>query len=620
MRSAIATVCVSGTLDEKLAAIAAAGFDGIELFETDLITSRLSPEQVAARCADLGLTIDLYQPFRDFEGVEPSVLAANLRRAESKFDLMHRLGVDRILVCSNVGTATIPYDEAAVDQLGLLAELAARHEVQVAYEALAWGRYVSTYDHSWRIVEQVDHPSLGVCLDSFHILSRSTDLSVIAEIPGDKISFCQLADAPRMSLDVLSWSRHYRLFPGEGSWDLADFVSRVVDAGYTGPLSLEVFNDVFRESDPRATAVDARRSLVALEDAVSLRRREVPAAEPAGASSNTVAQLPAAIDPTGFSFIELRPALDEEVEPVLTSLGFGLVGRHRRKNVHLWALGDARLIVNRELAADEVSIAALGIEVTDVDAAATRATALYNSILDRDREGDEDVLLAVRAPDDTELYFSQGENWSAEFGVLPTSSATGITHIDHVALVQPWDRVEEAVLFYRSLLGLEATEFVDVPGSTGLVRSRSLVSTPGRVGDHPLRIALNALPAHASANDDYPNHIAFHTDDLLGTLRSLGDVPILEVPDNYYDDLDARYDLGAERLDELRRHNVLVDRTTDGEFLHAYTRPVGRLFFELVERRGGYDGYGAGNAPVRLAAQRELRSRQFTAEREPATT
>ncbi|CAN5188217.1 hypothetical protein BH09ACT1_BH09ACT1_29740 [soil metagenome] len=280
--------------------------------------------------------------------------------------------------------------------------------------------------------------------------------------------------------------------------------------------------------------------------------------------------------------------------------------------MHLWALGDARLIVNRELAAEEVSIAALGIEVTDVDAAATRATALYNSILDRDREGDEDVLLAVRAPDDTELYFSQGENWSSEFGVLPTSSATGITHIDHVALVQPWDRVEEAVLFYRSLLGLEATEFIDVPGSTGLVRSRSLVSTPKRVGDHPLRIALNALPAHASADDEYPNHIAFHTDDLLATLRSLDGLPILEVPDNYYDDLDARYDLGAERLDELRRHNVLVDRTADGEFLHAYTRPVGRLFFELVERRGGYDGYGASNAPVRLAAQRELRQSAAT--------
>jgi 4-hydroxyphenylpyruvate dioxygenase len=42
-----------------------------------------------------------------------------------------------------------------------------------------------------------------------------------------------------------------------------------------------------------------------------------------------------------------------------------------------------------------------------------------------------------------------------------------------------------------------------------------------------------------------------------------------------------------------------------GELLHFYTALIGTsLFFEVVERRGGYDGYGAANSPVRLAAQR----------------
>ena len=45
----------------------------------------------------------LYQPFRDFEGVDDQQLADNLRRAEAKFALMQRLGIDTILVCSNVG-------------------------------------------------------------------------------------------------------------------------------------------------------------------------------------------------------------------------------------------------------------------------------------------------------------------------------------------------------------------------------------------------------------------------------------------------------------------------------------------------------------------------------------
>jgi hypothetical protein len=35
------------------------------------------------RCADLGLSIDLYQPFRDFDTVLPDRLTANLRRADT---------------------------------------------------------------------------------------------------------------------------------------------------------------------------------------------------------------------------------------------------------------------------------------------------------------------------------------------------------------------------------------------------------------------------------------------------------------------------------------------------------------------------------------------------------
>jgi 4-hydroxyphenylpyruvate dioxygenase len=62
MRKGIATVSLSGLLADKLTAVAAAGFDGIELFDNDLVSSPLSPREVATRCADLGLTIDLFQP------------------------------------------------------------------------------------------------------------------------------------------------------------------------------------------------------------------------------------------------------------------------------------------------------------------------------------------------------------------------------------------------------------------------------------------------------------------------------------------------------------------------------------------------------------------------------
>ena len=69
MRKSIATVSMSGTLREKLEAIAAARFDGYEMFENDLVYCSDPPAEVRKLASDLGLTCDLYQPFRDFEGV-----------------------------------------------------------------------------------------------------------------------------------------------------------------------------------------------------------------------------------------------------------------------------------------------------------------------------------------------------------------------------------------------------------------------------------------------------------------------------------------------------------------------------------------------------------------------
>ena len=92
MRHSIATVSLSGTLQEKLAAIAAARFDAVEIFENDLVFCEQSPRQVARMAADAGLKINLFQPFRDFEGAPEELFRRNLDRAERKFDLMGELG------------------------------------------------------------------------------------------------------------------------------------------------------------------------------------------------------------------------------------------------------------------------------------------------------------------------------------------------------------------------------------------------------------------------------------------------------------------------------------------------------------------------------------------------
>lgn len=622
MRTGIATVCLSGTLKEKMQACAIAGFDGIEIFEQDLVTSPLSPEDVRKTAADLGLTLDLYQPFRDFDSVTEDLLAANLRRAEAKFRLMSRLGMDTILVCSNVATATIDDDDLRVGQLSALADLAGEHGVKVAYEALAWGKYVNDYEHAHRLVEMVDHPHLGTCLDSFHILSRDWDTAPIENINPDKIFFVQVADAPKLSMDVLSWSRHYRVFPGEGQFELAKFMGHVVRAGYTGPVSLEVFNDVFRQSDVDRTAVDAMRSLIWLEEQSAKWLDTNPPASfgagTAGAAGTArrrypmeLATLPQVAEPAGFNFAEVKAADTGVLEKVLGQLGFEFNGRHRTKDVQLWTMGHARVIINEQAPeAAEPAIAALGFDVDSPVIASARAQQLKAPVVPRKSQANEEVFQGFAAPDSTEIFLCQGNPdgtaaWTREFGQgleVPSGARTAV--IDHVNLAQPWQHFDEAVLFYTSALALEPLPYAEVASPSGLVRSQVM-----QTSDRNVRLVLNLAPViqqdGAAPRKTYQEHIAFAVDDLVATARAARGrgLAFLQIPENYYEDLDARFDLDPGFLDTLRDLNLLYDRDADGEFLHFYTATVGSVFFEMVERRGNYDGYGAPNAPVRHAVQ-----------------
>ena len=96
--------------------------------------------------------------------------------------------------------------------------------------------------------------------------------------------------------------------------------------------------------------------------------------------------------------------------------------------------------------------------------------------------------------------------------------------------------------------------------------------------------------------------------DLYARLGTAG-APIVQVPANYYDDLDARLAPPPAQLAAMQELNVLLDRNAAGEFLHFYTDVLGgRVFFEVVQRIGDYAGYGEVNSPVRMAAHRRQRT------------
>jgi 4-hydroxyphenylpyruvate dioxygenase len=595
----IATVCLSGTLEDRLDAAATAGFQGVEVFENDLLASASSPEEIRSRASSLGLTIELYQPFRDAEGAPVDRFAATRRRLRAKLEVMRRLGAPMLLVCSSVAPDTIDDDDLAAAQLHALADLAAEHGVRIAYEALAWGRHVSTWEHSWEIVRRADHPSLGLCLDSFHVLSRTDVFGGITDLPGERIFFLQLADAPRLAMDVLQWSRHHRLFPLQGGLDLVGFTLAVLTAGYRGPLSLEVFNDVFRQAEPHRTAVDAMRSLLYLQERTGLRSLTPPP------SLNGIA----------FAELAVGPDSGPALEGVLASLGFTHTGQHRSKAVQLWQQGSARILLNAGVPTSGAAVTAFALESAAPSQSAQRAAALLAAPIQRRRRQSEADLTAVAAPDGTQMFFCRTEpvgqpGWLDDF--LPTGAPVavdaGLTSIDHLSLAQPFDRFDEAGLFYRSVLGLADDEAGEFAAPFGLIRTLAL-RDPSRRTRLALSVPLLRRGDWAPAVA-YPQHITLATDDIARTAQRLLDAgaPLLRIPANYYDDLDARLALPGSLSQMLRRINGMYDEDAYGQYIQLFTPVFGsRIFFEVSQRIGGYRGYGVVNDPIRMAAHRAQR-------------
>ncbi|MEN3794260.1 sugar phosphate isomerase/epimerase [Fulvimarina sp. MAC3] len=260
----MATVTFGETLTETFEAIAKAGFSLVELFEDDLAAFAPGPREAARLARDLGLEIAMYQPFREFEAMPEPFRSAAFERAERAFEIMNELGAKRLLVCSNVSELTDPNPDRAAADLHDLGERAVRHGLSIGYEALAWGRHTSDHNQAWDIVRRAGHPGVGLVLDSFHSLARRIPSETLRLIPGDKIVFVQIADAPWLDVDYLQWSRHSRSLPGQGDFDLEAFVAAVLATGYQGPFSLEIFSDSLKTKRAAGVAVEGYRRLEGL--------------------------------------------------------------------------------------------------------------------------------------------------------------------------------------------------------------------------------------------------------------------------------------------------------------------------------------------------------------------
>ncbi|KAL3423075.1 3-dehydroshikimate dehydratase [Phlyctema vagabunda] len=263
-----------------------------------------------------GMRIICTQPCREIEGIkDPNDRKRALDRVKSRFPFMRAFDTNLVFMCANTRTdagvtsdfKTIARDLAELgDAAAAYAQADGGPMIKIGYEGLSWATR-NTWSSTWEVVRAANRGNVGLIVDSFHILAiefadpynpaghglmyptlqeslqllRSSLTSLTRTVPGDKIFFLQVADAELVDAstfsrpqdpntpDLLPWARRYRLYPEEqsrGGYMPVDLVvAAVLQTGYSGPISLEVFNDSLSSSDPSVPESHAARGFSGLQ-------------------------------------------------------------------------------------------------------------------------------------------------------------------------------------------------------------------------------------------------------------------------------------------------------------------------------------------------------------------
>ena len=276
------TITMAGSLDAKLSAMQQAGFSQVMLMARDLVGHPGGVTEAVKVIHASGLRPTGFQVLRDFEGLSGHLHSYKVDIAKSMLEMCAATGSKVLLACSSTSRhATEDLDHIARD-LRKLAMLALPLGIQVAFEALSWGRSVNEFTTAWDVVCRADCPNLGIGLDSFHIFAAKTSLDAIEDLDPEKIFLVQLSDfmwneTPTFE-ERMTTARTFRVFPGEGvhSEDLADLVIRLDRIGYRGDYSFEVFNDDYQQLPLGTVAERAKKSATWLHNDVLHRSAPLP--------------------------------------------------------------------------------------------------------------------------------------------------------------------------------------------------------------------------------------------------------------------------------------------------------------------------------------------------------
>ena len=238
---------------EKIRIAGTVGYAAIELWNDDLdahLQAGGSLGEVRQALADAGLQVPTVIAVHGWLGSSGTPHARALDEARRRMEQAAEVGAPHIVASPAMESVDLSHGGAEYREL---LELGRRIGVAPAMEYLGFVSSVYTIDQAWQIATDADHPDATIIMDPFHILRGGGSLESIAKVPGEKVAIWHWNDVPDTRL-ISQQTDADRVLPGDGVGPLMQIERLARQQGYSGFVSLELFNPQLWERDPEEVA------------------------------------------------------------------------------------------------------------------------------------------------------------------------------------------------------------------------------------------------------------------------------------------------------------------------------------------------------------------------------
>lgn len=256
------------SIEAEIDLAAKAGYDGIEPWLNKLLQHQTDGGKLSdlrKRLDDHGLQVEGAIGFANWISDDEATRRKGLENARRDMEVVAAIGGSRI-AAPPVGATREPGLDlfAAAERFGKLVEVG--DELGVAPQLELWGfsKNLSRIGELLMVASECGHDDVGVLPDVYHIYKGGSPFSGLAMIPGSAIHLFHMndypLDPPREKIGDAD-----RVYPGDGKAPLSEILQLLHRNGFSGALSLELFNREYWKADPLEVA---RNGLKKMQGAV----------------------------------------------------------------------------------------------------------------------------------------------------------------------------------------------------------------------------------------------------------------------------------------------------------------------------------------------------------------